>query len=118
MKMKTLCVSFIAVAAAGQLLVGCQSSHQGVTNPQEPGPAAGRAVGAGAGLVVGNVAGAVVGVGEGTVAGVAAPFTPPPTSNVQEYRTVVGPDGTVTRVPVTVTVDQYGRAINSPGTNK
>ena len=106
--------SSIFAAGLGLVLCGCNSTQPGLTNLQQPGPAAGHAVGTGAGLVLGNVAGAVVGAGEGAVDGVTVPFKPAPVSNVQEYRTYVGPNGQVIRVPVQTQVDQYGRPINSP----
>ena len=104
----------ILLTGLGLVLCGCNSTQPGLTNPQEPGPAAGRAVGYGVGSVVGNTAGAVVGAGEGAVTGASAPFKLPPTYTVQEYRTYVGPDGRTVRVPVQTQVDKYGRPINSP----
>jgi hypothetical protein len=96
------------------LLFGCSSPKQGLTNPQQPGPAVGHAVGGGVGLVIGNAAGAIVGAGEGAVAGVVVPFKSPPVSTVQDYRTTVTPDGRSTRTPIQVEVDQYGRTITPP----
>jgi hypothetical protein len=111
-------ISSFNVAGLGLALVlsvsGCNSPKPGLTNQQQPGPAVGEAVGTGVGLVVGNAAGVVVGAGEGAVAGATASFKPAPVSTVQEYRTTVGPDGQIIRVPVKVQVDQYGRPINPP----
>jgi hypothetical protein len=107
-------IQIIALAGLPCLLLTACQTNQTATNPQQPGPMAGHAFGAGVGAVAGNVAGATVAVGEGVAAGAAAPFSTPATNNVQEFRTVVNPDGSTSRVPVTVTVDQYGRVINSP----
>ena len=85
----------------------------GVTNPQQPGPAAGRAVGAGVGAVGGNVAGAVVGVGEGIVAGATAPFDNT-TRVVRRWRTETTSDGRTIQVPEEIVVDQNGRPVSKP----
>ena len=94
---------------------GCASDPNtiGVTNPRQPGPAAGRAVGAGVGAVSGNVAGAVVGVGEGVAQGASAPFNNT-TRVVRRWRTETTADGRVIQVPEDIVVDQYGRPIGSP----
>ena len=85
----------------------------GVTNPQQPGPAAGRAVGAGVGAVGGNVAGAVVGVGEGMAASAAAPFDTT-TRVVRRWRTETTSDGRTIQVPEEIIVDQHGRPVGKP----
>ena len=95
-------------------LAGCEYPRAGLTNPKQPGPAAGHVVGGAVGLAAGNVAGFAVGSGEGAAAGMAAPFTRPETSTVRDYRIIVGPDGQVTRVPVDVAVDKYGRVVAYP----
>jgi hypothetical protein len=114
--MKTHSYQLLGVALVATALgcAACQSPHRGLTNPNHPGPATGRAVGAGVGLTAGNVAGVVVGAGEGLAAGIGAPFTPPPQTTVQDYRTVVGPDGQVARVPIEIKVDNYGRPMSYP----
>jgi hypothetical protein len=102
--------------ALGLFGSGCSSSSpdsMGVTNPQQPGPAAGRAVGAGVGAVGGNVAGAVVGVGEGMAASAAAPFDTT-TRVVRRWRTETTSDGRTIQVPEEIIVDQHGRPVGKP----
>ncbi len=117
--MKSL-ISMLAVGCvAAVALLGCASDPNriGVTNPNHPGPAAGRAVGAGAGVVAGNVAGAVVGVGEGVAVGASAPFNNT-RRVVRTWRTETTPDGRVIQVPVDTVVDEYGRPIGNASTKQ
>ena len=92
---------------------GCASPDKvAVTNPRQPGPAAGQAVGVGLGTVGGNVAGAVVGVGEGVAAGASAPFNTT-TRVIRRWRTETTADGRTIQVPEEILVDEYGRPISS-----
>ena len=65
--MKSITSLPIFTCALALLVAGCTSARNtvGVTNQEQPGPVAGRAVGVGAGAVAGNVAGAAAGFGEG-----------------------------------------------------
>ena len=116
--MKSLISLLTVGCAAGVALLGCASDPNriGVTNPNHPGPAAGRAVGAGAGVVAGNVAGGVVGVGEGFAVGASAPFNNT-RRVVRTWRTETTSDGRVIQVPVDTVVDQYGRPISNAPAN-
>lgn len=94
--------------------MGCarDPNRIGVTNPNHPGPAAGRALGAGAGAVAGNVAGGAVGFGEGVAAGAAAPFNNT-RRVVRTWKTLKTSDGRVIQVPVDTVVDEYGRPVGT-----
>ena len=107
-------LSKLLVLAAGALLAACHSdpNHVGLTNPHQPGPAAGRAAGAAVGAVGGNVAGAVVGFGEGVSAGAAKSFDNT-RRVVRVWRDETTPDGRVIKVPVDIEVDRYGRPLGS-----
>jgi hypothetical protein len=104
--------SILPILATGVVLMGCarDPNRIGVTNPNHPGPAAGRALGAGAGVVAGNVAGGVVGFGEGAAAGAAAPFNNT-RRVVRTWRTEKTADGRTIQVPVDTVVDEYGRPV-------
>ncbi len=106
---------FIAMSL---LLAGCASSpsERRVTNPQQPGPAIGKAVGTVVGAVGGNVAGAAVGVVEGAAGAAKAPFNNEKRV-VRTWRTEQTSDGRTIQVPVEVEVDAEGRPISAP-TNK
>ena len=100
----------------GVLLVlaatGCKSDY-GSGNPYQPGPAAGKAVGAGVGTVAGNVAGAGVGAVQGTTHGFANSFDPQ-YHMVRYWKTETTADGRTIQVPYDVLVDQYGRPAHMP----
>ena len=89
---------------------GCASPSY-TTNPYQPGPVVGRAIGTGAGAVVGNAAGAVVGAGEGIVSGVVAPFDTT-THIVRRWHTEITSDGRTIQVPEDILVDANGRPVN------
>ena len=93
--------------ATGALLVlaatGCRSDY-GSGNPYQPGPTAGKAVGAGVGTVAGNVAGAGVGAVQGTTHGFANSFDPQ-YHMVRYWRTETTADGRTIQVPYDVLVD-------------
>jgi hypothetical protein len=104
--MKTWQFFTVAVLAVAGL-TGCRTDY-GRGSPYQPGPVAGKTVGAGVGVVAGNAAGFGVGVAQGTVAGVSTVFN----SNyhmVRYWRTETTPDGRTIQVPYDVLVDQYGR---------
>src|SRR5258708_6331748 len=92
-------------------VAGCSTGRNvGVTNQEQPGPVAGRAVGIGVGAVAGNVAGAGVGMAEGFGAATKSAFDN--TQRIVRYwkeeRTA---DGRVILVPENFIVDQDGRTI-------
>ncbi len=91
---------------------GCRSDY-GTGSPYQPGPTAGKAVGAGVGVVAGNVAGAGVGVVQGTTHGFAYTFDPQ-YHMVRYWRTETTADGRTIQVPYDVLVDQYGRPAHMP----
>jgi hypothetical protein len=100
---------------------GCKSakSAPGITNPESPGPAAGRTAGVGVGAVVGNTAGAAVGFGEGVVAGAAKPFTKDTTQRVvRRWKTETTSDGRTILVPEEIVVDANGRPVGEPAPAK
>jgi len=113
--MKSFISTLTVGCATGVALLGCAGDPNkiGVTNPNHPGPAAGRVAGAGAGVVAGNVAGAVVGAGEGFAVGASAPFNNT-RRVVRTWRTETTSDGRVIQVPVDTVVDQHGRPIGNP----
>lgn len=102
----------LATAAFGLLTAGCVSdpNRLGITNPRQPGPAVGQALGTGVGVVGGNVAGAVVGFGEGVVGGVKVPFDNT-ARVVRRWRTETTTDGRTIQVPEDILVDAYGRPV-------
>ncbi len=104
--------SILPILATGVVLMGCarDPNRIGVTNPNHPGPAAGRALGAGAGVVACNGAGGVVGFGEGAASGAAAPFNNT-RRVVRTWRTEKTADGRTIQVPVDTVVDEYGRPV-------
>src|SRR5271154_2082636 len=91
-------------------VTGCHTEYG---SPYQPGPTAGKVVGAGVGLAAGNVAGAGVGVVEGTAHGVASSFDPR-YHLVRYWKTEVTADGRTIQVPYDILVDQYGRAAHMP----
>jgi hypothetical protein len=91
---------------------GCRSDY-GAGNPYQPGPTAGKAVGAGVGTVAGNVAGFGVGVVQGTTHGFGNAFDPK-YHMVRYWRTETTADGRTIQVPYDVLVDQYGRPAYMP----
>jgi hypothetical protein len=101
------------------LLAGCASDPNRITTTdvRHPGPATGRAVGAGVGVAAGNVAGAAVGFGEGAAAGASAPFHKT-TRVVRTWRTETTSDGRTIQVPVDTVVDEQGRPLNAPASQK
>lgn len=109
--------SIVPTLVIGMALVGCarDPNRIGVTNPNHPGPAAGRAIGAGAGVVAGNVAGGVVGFGEGAASGAAAPFNNT-RRVVRTWRVEKTADGRTIQVPVDTVVDEYGRPVGGTPT--
>ena len=103
----------ISVAALA-LLAGCASnpSHIGVTNPYQPGPRVGHAIGGGVGIVAGNVASGVVGAGEGAAATASVPFDNK-TTIIRRWKTVETSDGRVIQVPEDLVIDSNGQVISS-----
>lgn len=99
-----------AAATFGLLLTGCATdpNRVGITNPNQPGPAVGQALGLGVGAVGGNVVGGVVGFGEGVVGGAKAPFDNT-RRIVRRWRTEVTPDGRTIQVPEDIVVDANDR---------
>jgi hypothetical protein len=91
---------------------GCRSDY-GAGSPYQPGPTAGKAVGAGVGTVAGNAAGFGVGVVQGTTHGFANTFDPQ-YHMVRYWRTETTSDGRTIQVPYDVLVDQYGRPAHMP----
>lgn len=109
--MKNL-LSILAFAAAAALSAGCNTNY-GAGSPYQPGPVAGKEIGAGVGVVAGNVAGFGVGLTEGAAHGFAAPFN----KNyhmVRYWKTETTADGRTIQVPEDVLVDQYGRPAVMP----
>jgi hypothetical protein len=104
------------VAGAGLLALaattGCRTDY-GAGSPYQPGPTAGKDVGAGVGVVAGNVAGFGVGVVQGTTHGFASTFDPS-YHMVRYWKTETTPDGRTIQVPYDILVDQYGRPANMP----
>lgn len=97
-----------ALLAAVSSLAGCATHDDGrITNPNQPGPAIGNAVGAVTGAVVGNAAGAVVGVGEGFAAQTQEAFNSE-RRVVRHWQTVTTSDGRTVQVPVEIEVNEYG----------
>jgi hypothetical protein len=110
-------IGHIFSTLTGALLVlatttGCRSDY-GAGNPYQPGPTAGKAVGAGVGTVAGNVVGAGVGVVQGTTHGFANSFDPQ-YHMVRYWKTETTTDGRTIQVPYDVLVDQYGRPAMMP----
>jgi hypothetical protein len=91
---------------------GCRSDY-GAGNPYQPGPTAGKAVGAGVGVVAGNVAGFGVGAVQGTTHGFAYTFDPQ-YHMVRYWKTETTADGRTIQVPYDILVDQYGRPAHMP----
>src|SRR5277367_4683393 len=112
--MKTLLINSTVASALLVLAVatGCKSDY-GAGSPYQPGPTAGKAVGAGVGTVAGNVVGAGVGVVQGTTHGFANTFDPQ-YHMVRYWKTETTADGRTIQVPYDVLVDQYGRPAHMP----
>jgi hypothetical protein len=91
---------------------GCRSDY-GAGSPYQPGPTAGKAVGAGVGTVAGNVVGAGVGVVQGTTHGFANTFDPR-YHMVRYWKTETTSDGRTIQVPYDILVDEYGRPAMMP----
>jgi hypothetical protein len=106
----------IIVMFAGLLALvaatGCRTDF-GAGNPYQPGPTAGKDVGAVAGTVAGNVAGVGVGAVQGTTHGFANSFDPS-YHMVRYWKTQTTPDGRTIQVPYDILVDQYGRPAQMP----
>ena len=93
------------------LLTGCATNPESrVTNPKQPGPAVGHAVGTAVGAVGSNGAGAVVGGVEGAAAATKSTFTNE-RRVVRVWKTETTADGRTIQVPVEIEVDEYGRPI-------
>jgi hypothetical protein len=108
-------ISIIVMFAGLLALVaatGCRTDY-GAGNPYQPGPTAGKDVGAVAGTVAGNVAGAGVGVVQGTTHGFANSFDPS-YHMVRYWKTQTTTDGRTIQVPYDILVDQYGRPAQMP----
>src|SRR5574344_752742 len=107
--LKNILPAAVLVSLGALVLSGCASdpNKMGVTNPNQPGPAAGRAVGGAVGGVVGNTAGFVAGVGEGAAATTGKVFNNR-TYVVRQWQTVTTHDGRTVQVPVDVVVDENG----------
>lgn len=105
-------IALLSIAAA---FSGCASSNPDsrYTNPRQPGPVVGNAVGQTVGVVTGNVAGAVVGTGEGFVDGSKKAFNNE-RRVVRTWRTETTADGRTIQVPVEIEVDENGRPISQP----
>jgi len=99
--------------SAALVLVGCARTDYGHTSPYQPGPVAGKEVGAAVGVTAGNVAGFGVGAASGAVHGFAAPFNPS-YHMVRYWRTEITSDGRTIQVPYDILVDQYGRPVKMP----
>jgi hypothetical protein len=104
----TFCAGLTFILAT----TGCKSDY-GVGNPYQPGPTAGKAVGAGVGTVAGNVAGFGVGAVQGTTHGFANSFNPQ-YHLVRYWKTETTSDGRTIQVPYDILVDQYGRPARMP----
>jgi hypothetical protein len=100
-----------SLASLVLIISGCNTGNRDarITNPRQPGPTVGNAVGVAAGAVVSNVAGAVVGVGEGAAAAAKSTFTNERV--VRTWRTETTADGRTIQVPVEIEVDAEGRPI-------
>ncbi len=107
-------IRLIGILAVAALVCGCASdpNKMGVTNPTQPGSAAGRVTGAAIGGVVGNTAGFVAGVGEGIAAATGKVFNDR-TYAVRQWQIITMPDGRTIRKPVDTRVDEYGEPLNS-----
>ena len=112
MKTITIATGTCACSIILLLATGCRSDY-GVGNPYQPGPPAGKAVGAGVGTVAGNVAGFGVGVVQGTTHGFANSFNPQ-YHMVRYWKTETTSDGRTIQVPYDILVDQYGRPATMP----
>jgi len=112
MKTTTIIAGTIASFVILLSATGCRSDY-GAGSPYQPGPTAGKAVGAGVGTVAGNAAGFGVGVVQGTTHGFANTFDPQ-YHMVRYWRTETTSDGRTIQVPYDVLVDQYGRPAHMP----
>lgn len=104
-------VLLLALAAAAIGSTGCATNAEArVTNPNQPGPAVGHAVGTAVGAVGSNVAGAAVAAGEGVAEAAKATFTNE-RRVVRTWRLEKTSDGRTIRVPVEIEVDEQGRPL-------
>ncbi len=112
--LKNILPAAVLVSLGALVLSGCASdpNKMGVTNPNQPGPAAGRAVGGAVGGVVGNTAGFVAGVGEGAAAVTGKVFNTR-THVVRQWQYVTTSDGRTIQVPVDIVVDENGVPLKS-----
>ncbi len=93
---------------------GCASGggmESGMTNQDQPGPKAGRAMGTAAGAVAGNVAGAAAAAGEGASNAAAKSFTPAERRTIRKWETVTTEDGREIQVSKEYLVDEQGNII-------
>jgi hypothetical protein len=104
--------SLCVLIASAFLTTGCTTAGRDarITNPNQPGPAVGHAVGTGVGAVGSNVAGAVVGVGEGVASATKKTFTNE-RRIIRTWRIEKTADGRTIRIPVEIEVDEHGRPI-------
>src|SRR5450432_618658 len=112
MKIRHVFLTMVAALLVLAASTGCKSDY-GAGSPYQPGPTAGKAVGAGVGTVAGNVAGFGVGVVQGTTHGIANTFDPQ-YHMVRYWKTETTADGRTIQVPYDVLVDQYGRPAKMP----
>ncbi|WP_438481250.1 flagellar motor protein MotB [Oleiharenicola lentus] len=101
-----------AFALSVLVFTGCNTANRDArfTNPNQPGPVVGNAVGVAAGAVVSNAAGVVVGAAEGAAAATKSTFTND-RRVVRTWRTETTSDGRTIQVPVEIEVDANGRPI-------
>jgi hypothetical protein len=103
----------IIAVFAGLLAVAATTGCHNSGSPYQPGPVAGKTVGAGVGVVAGNV----VGLGKGAVAGTVGGYEAvmdPSYHMVRYWRTETTSDGRTVQVPYDILVDQYGRPVKMP----
>ncbi|MBW7894424.1 MAG: flagellar motor protein MotB [Opitutaceae bacterium] len=102
---------FTLLIASALLTAGCNTNPEARgTNPRQPGPAVGHAVGTAVGAVGSNVVGAVAAGVEGASAATKSTFTNE-RRVVRTWRTETTADGRTIQVPVEIEVDEYGRPI-------
>ncbi|WP_052360884.1 hypothetical protein [Geminisphaera colitermitum] len=106
-------VPLAASALLALFTTGCMSNSDArLTNPRQPGPVLGNAVGAVSGAVAGNVAGAVVGVGEGFASQSIKVFDND-RRVVRQWQTVQTADGRIIQIPVEIEVDEHGLPLSN-----
>jgi hypothetical protein len=98
------------------VLLSLSACHRGpgsgLTNPQQPGQAAGETVGQAVGVAVGNVAAGTVGVGEGAVGGVVSAFDAPSTRIIRKWEAQTTSDGRTIQVAKEYYVDEAGNILD------